>query len=146
MRMRLGAAGALAALGLVAMGIAQAQACATDGIPSMIVDGHLVAVNKASVSKKALARWTPFVARGTYMAGHALSLREDRIKIMLSLPPVYFKYPWRWEFGDGTSSRGLTARHTYRHPGTYVVTVKAYLVGGRYKNWYAFDAVTVHVR
>lgn len=45
-----------------------------------------------------------------------------------------------WDFGDGTSSRGLHARHSYREPGTYVVVFRLWNEGSEAK-----DSVRVSV-
>jgi hypothetical protein len=135
------ATGTLAAGLLLSAGAA--QACSVDGVPSLSVDGRLVAVNKSNASSDS---WTPFVAPGRYPANHALALREDHARVAAALPPVAFKFPWRWHFGDGATARGTAVSHSYRHPGVYIVSVEAYFVVGTQKQWFTFDKATLHVR
>lgn len=133
------------ALGAVGM-VGVARACGVDGVPSLSVNGRVVAINSALTSDAGLDAWTPFVARGTYLVGHPLTLAENRTNVAQSLPPAAFKYPWRWTFGDGTTARGLNARHVYRRPGTYILSVEAYFVAGAQRQWYSFDRVTIRMR
>ena len=147
MRSRSSALGLAAVTLLAAGGLrAHAYACSTDGIPSLLVDNRFVAVNTASASAGSLARWTPFVARGTYRVGTRLTLREDKLKVTESLPPMYFRDTWLWQVGDGASARGTAISHAYRRRGDYLVTVKAHLTAGLDNRWVTFDAVTIHVR
>lgn len=141
MRRRLIAAGTLAAVVLLGTGVV--RACSVDGVPSLSVNGRLVAVNTSNASNDS---WTPFVAPGRYAANHALALREDRVRVAAALPPVAFKFPWRWHFGDGATARGTAVNHVYRHPGAYIVSVEAYFVVGVQKQWFTFDKVTLHIR
>src|SRR5579875_3140271 len=115
------------------------RACSVDGVPSLSVNGQLVAVNSAEAGASSTDSWTPFVARGRYMTAHPLLLKEDRARVAAALPPVAFKFPWRWHFGDGTTARGMAVHHTYHHPGAYVVSVEAYFVVGKQKQWFTFD-------
>lgn len=39
---------------------------------------------------------------------------------------------YRWDFGDGTSGRGRTVRHTFTHPATFAVSVRAESMDGPY--------------
>lgn len=132
-------------VGTAALGMGMAQACSVDGVPSLSVDGRLVARNATLTSSAAVDTWTPFIARGAYPARHMLVLREDRARVATALPPEAFRFPWRWRFGDGATARGLAVRHAYRHAGTYIVTVEAYLVAGTQKLWFTFDKATIHV-
>ena len=142
-------AGRLAAGILAALILSQAAtvvACGIDGVPSLLVNGRLVAPNTALPVRGQLATWTPFAAPGAYPAGHELTFMEAHALVALTLPPGAFKRPWRWLFGDGAAARGFYARHTYRRPGTYVVTVQFYLGTGAYARWYQFDATALRVR
>jgi hypothetical protein len=140
----------LAVLGLVvgavlgAMGTA--RACGLDGVPSLLVNGRLVVVNRALPVQGQLAKWAPFVAPGIYPAGQPVLLQEAQGRLLVALPPSAFRTPWRWTFGDGTQAQGIRVRHRYRQRGTYVVGVRAYLVNGQASAWYLFDSVVVHVR
>jgi len=133
-------------LGGTLLGVGVARACGVDGVPSLSVNGRVVAINAALTSNARFDSWTPFVARGAYPAGHPLLLRENRANVAGSLPPAAFKYPWRWTFGDGATARGMDTRHAYRRPGAYILSVEAYLVAGAQRQWYSFDRVTIHVR
>ena len=66
--------------------------------------------------------------------------------MLWSLPPSAFKIPWRWVFGDGAQAQGMSVHHIYQHPGTYVVSVRAYLIDGKDTQWYLFDTAIIHVR
>jgi hypothetical protein len=138
------------ALGLLAgallNGIGTASACGLDGIPSLLVNGRLVEVNRVQPAQGQLATWAPFAAPGVYAVGQPLLLSEIRGRVLWTLPPSAFKTPWRWSFGDGTQGRGLSTRHSYRHAGNYVIGVRAYLIDGQNSGWYLFDTILVHVR
>jgi len=133
-------------LGGTLLGAEVARACGMDGVPSLSVNGRVVSINAALTSDAQFDKWTPFVARGAYASGHALTLQENNANVAQSLPPSAFKYPWRWTFGDGATARGMSARHVYRHPGSYILSVEAYLVAGAQRQWYSFDKVTIRVR
>jgi hypothetical protein len=90
--------------------------------------------------------WTPFVARRAYPANRPLLLKEDRARVAQALPARAFKLRWRWHFGDGATARGAAVRHAYRRPGTYIITVDAYLVAGTHSLWFTFDRATVHIQ
>jgi len=128
------------------LGADVARACGMDGIPSLSVNGRVVAVNAALTSDAQFDQWTPFVARGVYRVGQPVLLAENKANVEQSLPPEAFKYPWKWTFGDGATARGMDARHVYRRPGAYILSVEAYLVAGAQRQWYAFDKVTIRVR
>jgi len=137
-------AGLVLGSGLLGAGVA--RACGMDGIPSLSVNGRVVAVNSALTSNARFDTWTPFVTRGAYPAGRPVLLAENKANVAQSLPPEAFKYPWNWTFGDGATARGLSARHVYRRPGAYILSVEAYLIAGAQRQWYTFDKVTIHVR
>ncbi len=137
-------AGLVLGSGLLGAGVA--RACGMDGIPSLSVNGRVVAVNSALTSNARFDTWTPFVTRGAYPAGRPVLLAENKANVAQSLPPEAFKYPWKWTFGDGATARGLSARHVYRRPGAYILSVEAYLIAGAQRQWYTFDKVTIHVR
>ncbi len=143
MRTRITAA--VVALGAVALGAGMARACGMDGIPSLSVDGRVVAVNSALTSNARFDTWTPFVTRGAYPVGRPILLTENKANVAQSLPPEAFTHPWKWTFGDGATARGMSARHVYRRRGAYILSVQAYLVAGAQRQWYSFDKVTIHV-
>ena len=133
-------------IGALVVGAGTARACSVDGVPSLAVNGRLVAVNTARASSAAVDTWTPFVVRGAYPANHPLLLKEDQTRVAQALPALAFKFPWRWHFGDGASARGAAVRHAYRRPGTYIITVDAYLVAGTHKLWFTFDKASIEIR
>jgi PKD domain len=133
-------------IGALVVGAGAARACGLDGVPSLTVDGRLVAVNTAPASSASVEGWTPFVARRAYPANHPLLLKEDRARVAQALPALAFKLPWRWHFGDGAGARGATVRHEYRRPGTYIITVDAYLVAGKQQLWFTFDRATLYIQ
>jgi hypothetical protein len=133
-------------IGALVVGAGRSRACGLDGVPSLAVNGRLVAVNTTPASSASVEGWTPFVARGAYPANHPLLLKEDRARVAQALPVLAFKFPWRWHFGDGASARGAAVCHAYRRPGTYIITVEAYLVAGTHRLWFTFDKATIHIR
>lgn len=134
------------ALGAALLGVSGAGACGVDGVPSLSVNGRLVALNTVYATNATFNSWTPFIARGVYPARHALLFTENRANVALSLPPVAMKVPWRWNFGDHATARGTKVRHAYRRGGAYIVSVDAYFGTGKYAQWYTFDKITLHVR
>ena len=140
---------AILALGLAAGALLNggtARACGLDGIPSLLVNGRLVDVNRALPVRGQLARWAPFVAPGVYPAGRPVTLSEIRGRVLWTLPPGAFRTPWRWTFGDGSQAQGLSTHHSYRRAGSYTIGVQAYLIDGRHSGWYVFDTILIHVR
>jgi len=74
----------------------------------------------------------------TYVVGQTIAFGEDLSKVLSPPPPGTYQY--YWSFGDGTSSVGLTATHTYTKPGTYNVHTSVYpLTDGR------FDSAKIYV-
>ena len=126
--------------------LGMARACGLDGVPSLLVNGHLVVVNRVLPAQGQLAKWAPFAAPGLYPARQPVLLQEIRARLLVTLPPSAFRTPWRWTFGDGTLVQGMSARHRYRRRGTYVVGVQAFLVNGQASAWYVFDSMVIHVR
>ena len=133
-------------IGALVVGAGTARACSLDGVPSLAVNGHLVADNAALAGSASVEGWTPLVARGAYPANHPLLLQEDRARVAQALPALAFKVPWRWHFGDGATARGAAVRHAYRRPGTYIITVDAYLVAGKQQLWFTFDRAALHIQ
>jgi hypothetical protein len=137
-------------LGLVAVallnGLALARACGLDGVPSLLVNGRLVELNRVQPVQGQLATWAPFVAPDVYPAGRPVLLSEIRGRVLWTLPPSAFKTPWRWTFGDGAQTRGMNVRHSYRHAGNYAIRVSAYLIDGQTSGWYVFDTILIRVR
>ena len=133
-------------IGALVVSASTARACSVDGVPSLSVNGRLVAVNSALGSSASVGTWAPFVARGAYPANHPLLLTEEQARVAQALPALAFRFPWRWHFGDGASARGAAVRHAYRRPGTYIITVDAYLVAGTHKLWFTFDKASIDIR
>jgi PKD repeat protein len=74
----------------------------------------------------------------TYVAGQTIAFGEDLSNVLSPPPPGTYQY--YWSFGDGTSSVGLTATHTYTKPGTYNVHASVYpSIDGN------FDSAKIHV-
>lgn len=134
------------AVGALLLGMGMARACGLDGVPSLRVDGRLVALNRAQPARGQPAMWAPFVAPGVYPAGRPVLLSEIWGRVLWTLPPSAFRTPWRWTFGDGAQARGISTHHTYLHAGSYVIGVRAYLMDGQSSGWYLFDTVLIHVR
>ena len=144
--MRAGRLVLVVVLGGTLAGAAVARACSLDGVPSLTVNGRLVALNTASAATGSAATWAPFIAQGVYRASYSLLMHEDRAKVAAALPSNAFVVPWRWRFGDGATARGTTVHHIYKHPGIYVITVQAYFVAGTRQHWITFDKAAIHVR
>ena len=75
-----------------------------------------------------------------------LVLQEMRSRVLWTLPPSAFNTPWRWTFGDGAQAQGISVRHVYRRPGTYIIGTRAYLKDGTASQWYLFDTMLIHVQ
>ena len=133
-------------IGALVVGAGTARACSLDGVPSLAVNGRLVAVNTAQASSASVDTWAPFVVRGAYPANHPMLLTEDQARVAQALPALAFRLPWRWHFGDGAGARGAAVRHAYRRPGTYIITVEAYLVAGAHRLWFTFNRATLHIQ
>jgi hypothetical protein len=122
--------------------VAVVQACSIDGVPSITVNGYDVVVNKTPPIGKNLSVWAPFLVPFPLHVGRNETIGEIRQRVAMSAEG--FKYPWRWNFGDGTPTvRGTVVHHTYKKPGVYKVTVEAYFAA--HKFWYTFDAAQIHV-
>lgn len=134
------------ALGALVMTTGMTRACALDAVPSLLVNGRLVLVNVSTPDQGQMSRWAAFVAPGVYQTGRTVQLQEVRSRLLTTLPPSAFRISWRWTFGDGTATQGSLVRHSYRHPGTYVVGVLALLTNGHISAWYLFDSAEIRVR
>ena len=134
------------AAGALLYGLGMVHACGLDGVPSLLINDHLVEVNRVLPAQGQLASWASFVAPGVYPARRLVLLSEIRGRVLWTLPPSAFKTPWRWTFGDGTQARGMNTHHRYLHAGNYVISVQAYLLDGQHSAWYVFDTSLIHVR
>jgi PKD domain len=120
----------------------QSLACTIDGTPSATVNGSIVVLNKVLPIGGNLQVWAPFLAQSSLRVGQNASLGE--ITQRVALTQEAFRNPWKWTFGDGsTSARGAVVHHVYRHPGIYKISVLAYFPS--HKFWYTFDAIQVRV-
>jgi hypothetical protein len=121
-------------------------ACSLDNRPSMSADGVLAHRTTAGPTAADLATWAPFTVPRVFRARQAVHFSENQADVRLTLPPSALTHPWRWSFGDGGASVGYSPSHTYRHAGTYKISVRAYFTATNYSQWLEFDAVTIRVR
>ena len=131
----------------VALALARGElsaACSLDGVPSLSVNGRLVQPMTAKPSRAELATWAPFAVPDAFHAGRSVQFSERVPELKRSLPPPAFAYPWRWQFGDGSTTTGTVVTHAYRRPGLYRVTVWADYRAEHF--WYEFDAAMIRIR
>lgn len=122
----------------------QALACGIDGVPSLSGNGTLAHRNTQRASEGNLGHWAPFVFAAPFRVKQTIVFKENVADLRKSLLPQAFGHPWRWSFGDGSMSMGLTTHHAYRRAGTYKVMAYAYY--SSLKAWFEFDAALVRVR
>jgi hypothetical protein len=121
-------------------------ACTLDGRPTAFANGRR-AVRTGPFSVKTPARvssaqtWAPFSFPLSYHARAALRFTEDRAQLRRVLPADSMQRAWRWEFGDGVRAVGWTVTHRYTRPGTYRITVSAYVPS--YGSYLLFDVVRI---
>jgi hypothetical protein len=128
----------------VASTVAPAGACTLDGQPTASANGRLARLNPHTPQTTAdLATWAAFIFTQHFHARLPVTLTEDRRALARVLIAEALRRPWRWEFGDGSTGYGWSVRHTYARPGTWRVTVDAYLPNT--KKWYHFDQVMLTV-
>jgi hypothetical protein len=120
-----------------------AAACLIDGIPSLSANGHLAAQNQHGPTPASYLTWSPFVIQQHVRRGEVVRLSEDRDKLKNVLAPAELHSPWRWTFGDGTSTIGAVGSHRYSRPGTYRVMVAAYFAA--YRAWVPFDSAMLTI-
>ena len=118
-------------------------ACGIDGVPSLSGNGALVRLNTQRGSVGSLNKWAPFVFPAPFHKGQAIKFNENIAELHASLLPQAFGHVWRWDFGDGTTTTGLTVHHRYTRAGKYKVAVYAYY--SSYKSWYQFDTALIQV-
>lgn len=135
-----------AGVGLVlALTLAEpAAACSLDGVPSLSANGTLVQPMTSKPSRAEQAQWAPFAVPGALSAGREIRFSESVSELKRSLPPLAFAYPWRWQFGDGSTATGTAVTHAYHRPGLYRVTVWADYRAEHF--WYEFDAAMIRIR
>src|SRR5579871_2331968 len=133
---------AIAGLWLALVG--PAQACGIDGVPSLSANGALAHINTARPSRQNLAHWAQFVFTASFHGGQTLRFSENLAEVRRTLLPQAFGKPWRWSFGDGSTSTGYTVQHAYKRAGEYKLIVSAYF--SDYKTWYQFDDALVHIQ
>jgi PKD domain len=120
-----------------------ALACSLDGIASISVNGILATRTTDTPTPRTLAHWAPFTFGLAYAPGDVVRLGEDLGKLRRSLPPAALAIPFRWDFGDGHSARGLQTVHRYTQTGWYRVTVRSYWPSRR--SWVLFDSAQLHI-
>ena len=117
-------------------------ACGIDGVPSMTMNGRLVAINYAQATKANFAHWASF-SLGTARPGVDLRFSENARELHKSLTARAFATPFQWTFGDGSTARGLTVAHRYAKPGWYKVNVNYYYTPR--KSWIPFDSAQLQI-
>jgi hypothetical protein len=121
-----------------------ALGCSLDNIPSISADGQLAHFNLQPPTTQAeLAIWAKFVFAHAYRTNARVIFSEDRAEVANSLVPSAMLRPWRWDFGDGNHTTGWTVHHAYSRPGTWRISVDAYLPST--KKWYLFDQAEVTI-
>jgi PKD domain len=120
-----------------------ALACSLDGLASISVNGILAVRTTDTPTPRTLARWAPFAFGLAYAPGDVARFAEDLGKLRRSLPPAALAIPFRWDFGDGHSTRGLQTVHRYTRTGWYRVTVRSYWPSRR--GWVLFDSAQLHI-
>lgn len=117
-------------------------ACGIDGVPSMTMNGRLVAINYAQATKANFAHWASF-SLGTARPGATLRFSENARELHKSLTARAFATPFQWSFGDGSTARGLTVAHRFAKPGWYKVNVNYYYTPR--KSWIPFDSAQLQI-
>jgi hypothetical protein len=119
-----------------------ALACGIDGVPSMTMNGRLVAVNYSPATKENFSHWASF-SLGTAKTGANLRFSENARELHKSLTARAFATPFQWTFGDGSKARGLTVAHRYAKPGWYKVNVNYYYTPRH--SWIPFDSAQLRI-
>src|SRR5579884_4292014 len=65
------------------------------------------------------------LAPATYLVNTDLDMKFDITKLPAP-PDVVKKTQFFWDFGDGDKGTGLEMHHTYKKPGSYILTVNAF--------------------
>jgi hypothetical protein len=130
-----------AVLGLVALAPRPVAACMVDNIPSITAAGRTAVFSAAPSGPVNPAHYAPFMIPGLFGTGWTIHFGERAQ--LLKLPGRLLHAPWRWAFGDGTTSHGHAVTHVYRAPGDYVVTVAA--EAAHQPTPVPFDRVLVHI-
>ena len=128
-------------LGLLALVPYPVTACTIDSVPSATASGRTAILYDIAPDSVDPAYYAPFIFPGSFGAGR--SIRFGEFSQGLSLTARRRHAPWRWNFGDGTTSWGHSVPHAYRTPGLYVLTVSAYVP--RTAAPFPFDRVLVRV-
>jgi hypothetical protein len=118
-----------------------ASACSLDGVASLSENGHVVGLTTTTPTKATLASWALF----TLVAASPdtrLVFQEDLNELRNSLPGSALGHPFRWQFGDGSTTVGRVVNHRYAHPGWYTVEVSYALAAN---HWVSFDRARIHI-
>ena len=126
------------------LGQAMAAACTLDNVASASLNGTLAVRNKAYPKTPAqLKLYAPFIFVHTLSVRRTERFAENRREVAKSLTAAAMRKSAQWRFGDGTHRSGWSVMHSFRVPGTYLISVWA---RGPSHKWYEFDAVNVRVR
>lgn len=120
-----------------------ANACTIDGKATARADGQLASRTTTPYSTKAAHTWAAFAFDRTFGRSSVVTLTEDRAVLVGVLPSEATGHPWRWQFGDGTTTVGWTVHHRYVHTGTYRITVGAYYPS--WKQYFPIDLIRIVV-
>lgn len=130
-----------ATCGLLALAASPALACTIDSVPSATALGRVSIVYQVDPASISPATYAPFIFPGSFGVGWSIRFAERSTGLQLT--PSQLHDRWRWAFGDGTTAWGHTVTHTYRKPGTYVITVVTAVRSATF--YFPFDRVLVQV-
>ena len=118
-------------------------ACSVDGVPSAFANNTRAVIYKVAPTAATYAYWACFAFPHAYRAGQRITFHEADALVRPVLTLADLRRPWRWRYGDGTSTMGDRVTHVYRRAGTYKVAVDAYYP--HYGGWQQFDSITISV-
>lgn len=130
-----------ATCGLLALAASPVLACTIDSVPSATALGRVAITYQVDPASINPATYAPFIFPGSFGVGW--SIRFGERSTGLQLTPSQLRDRWRWTFGDGTTAWGHTVMHSYRKPGTYVITVVTDVRSAAV--FFPFDRVLVQV-
>lgn len=129
---------AMALVAALSPGIA--SACVIDNTASLYADGVRATPSTSAPSN---GFWAPFTVDKAFASRAILHLTEARSDLERSLTASELSAPYRWLFGDNTTSLGHAVSHRYRRPGSYRITIYAF--SQRTHRWFPFDNVAVRI-